>query len=99
MDDPTQLEVHVLAELKKGVPANRIQEELSQFAISKIKPTNKTLNQYLYLVTLKGQSADELLRAFNAKEYVISAVIAPRGDAPAENMPSGSSTRTKPIKG
>lgn len=99
VNDPTVLEVHVLAELKKGVPGNRIQKELTQFNIIKIKPSNKTLNEFIYTVILKGQSADELLRAFNTKDYIKSAIIAPMGGAPAENMPSGKSTKTKPIKG
>lgn len=99
MDDPTVLEIHILAELEKGVPAKRVQTDLKQFEIKKIKPTNKTLNQYLFQVFLKGQSADELLRAFRTKEYVKSAVLAPMGDKPAENMPSGKSSKSKPIKG
>lgn len=99
MDDPTVLEVHVLAEVDKGVPANKIQGELIEFSITDIKATNKTLNQYLYKVMLKGQSSEELLRAFNAKSYIKSAIIAPTGDGPAENMPSGTPKKTGPVKG
>lgn len=99
MNDPTKLEVHVLVELKKGVSPKRVQDELKQFEINDFKQSNKTLNQYIFKVLLKGQNADELLRELNSKDYIISAIIAPRGDGPAENMPSGKSTRTTPVKG
>ncbi len=99
LNDPTVLEVHVLAELKQGIPANKVQEELKQFKIIDIKATNKTLNQYIYKVVLEGQSADELLRAFNEKPYIKSAIIAPSGDGPAENLPPGKPSRTNPVKG
>lgn len=99
LTDPTVLQVNVLAVVEKGVQANKIQSELSDYFISDIKPTNKTLNEYLYKVTLKGQTANDLLKAFNEKSYIKSAIIAPTGDGPAQNMPSGKSTRTSPVKG
>ena len=99
LDDPTQLQVDILAELEEGIPGKRIQKDLQEFDITEFKATNRTLNQYLYKVTLKGQSANELIKAFNAKPYVISAVISPTGKGPAQNMPTGKSTKTSPIKG
>ena len=99
MEDPTQLELNVLVELNKGITPKRIIKDLPQFEISEFKPTNRTLNQYAFKVTLKGQSADEVLKAFNSKKYVKSAVLAPMGEEAPKNMPSSSSTKTKPIKG
>lgn len=99
INDPTQLEVHVLVELEEGVSAKRVKEEIKQFDFSDFKQSNKTLNQHVYKVILKGQTSDELLRALNSKEYVKSAIIAPSGDGPAQNMPPGKSSRTSPIKG
>ncbi len=98
MNDPTTLEVSILAELQDGVNAKRIQKELSQFKITDIKPSNRTLNQYIFNVTLDGQSADEFLKVLRTKEYVKSAMIAPSLVEPAQNMPAGKSTKTKPIK-
>jgi len=99
MNDPTKLEINLLVELKEGVNPDRLKKELKQFDISQQKASNMTLNQHIYQVTLNGQTADELLRAANAKDYVKSASIAPTGDGPAENMPTGKSTKTKPING
>jgi len=99
MNDPTQLDVNLLVELNKDVAAKRLKNDLKQFDFGEHKLTNKTINQLIYTVTLKGQTADELIKAAEAKEYVKSARIAPSGDGPAENMPSGKSTRTKPVKG
>lgn len=99
LNDPTVLEIDVLAELDEGVPGNKLQKDLPEFNISNFKATNKTLNQYVYKVILKGQTSNELLKAFKAKPYVKSAIIAPTGDGPAQNLPSSKSTRTSPIKG
>ena len=99
LDDPTILELNVLVELDEGIPAKKLIIEFPEYKIEDFKATNRTLNQYIYVVTLKGQTSNELLKALNAKSYVKSAIIAPTGDGPAENMPSGKSTRTSPIKG
>lgn len=99
LDDPTVLQIEILADLEDGIQGKRIQKELLEFDVTDFKATNKTLNQYLYKVTLKGQSSNELLKAFRGKPYVKSAMIAPRGKGPAQNMPSGKPTRTSPIKG
>jgi len=99
LEDPTMLELDILVELDEGIPGKNLIKEFPEYNISDFKATNKTLNQYIYRVTLKGQTSNELLKAFNAKPYVKSAIIAPTGDGPAENMRSGKSTRTSPIKG
>jgi len=99
IEDPTRLEVDLLVEFKKGISPEQLTKELKQFDFGKYKLVNKTLNQYIYLVTLNGQSADELIKMAKAKDYVLSAQIAPSGDGPAENMPSGKSKKTSPIKG
>lgn len=99
LNDPTVLGIEVIAELDEGVPGNKLQKDFPEFKITDFKATNRTLNQFVYKVMLQGQTADEVLKAFNGKSYVKSAIIAPRGDGPAENMPSGKSTRTSPIKG
>jgi len=99
MNDPTQLELNLLVELNKGVSPDRLKSELKQFDFGKHKASNKTLNQHVYSVTLNGQSADELLRAVNTKDYVKSAKIAQEGNTSSQNMPTGKSTKTSPIKG
>lgn len=98
-NDPTQLELYILAELEDGTNPKRIQKEMSQYAISDIKATDKQLNNYIFKVILHGQSADELLRTLNSKEYIKSAKIASNKTGQAKNMPVGKSTKTKPIKG
>lgn len=98
-DDPTQLAIYMLVEMKKEVLGNQLQGDLQEFEITEIKKTNKTLNQYQYTVVLKGQSSDQLLMSTRKLDYVLSANILEPSGGPAQNLESGKMKRSGPVKG
>lgn len=99
LEDNTQMEIFILAQLKKETKANQISSDLSEYKFVKSSLSNKTINEVLFKVILKGQSGEDLLNEMRNHPLVINARIAPKGKTGAQNLPSGTVTKTGPIKG
>ncbi len=99
LEDNTQMEILVLAQLKKNTKANQISSDLSDYKFVKSSLSNKTINEVLFKVILRGQSGEDLLNEMRNHPLVVNAKIAPKGKTGAQNLPGGKVTRTGPIKG
>lgn len=92
------VDTHVLVELKEGVGQKVLRDYLNEsYEIKSIRPSNRTLNQYIFHFMILKEERKSLLTDIRAQTDVIKAEIVDPNDLDRINIQPSKTGTSKPV--
>jgi len=91
-------DVHVLVELKEGVTQTKLRDLLVEdYTIKSVKPSNRTLNQYVFTFHMLKNNIRPLLSKIRSQQNVIEAKVLDDTELKNMNIKATKTGTSKPL--